>query len=160
MALIRKCCLFPIADEKFENCFSGQTVQQAYHLVLDKQHELQSKYRYLIVNVGAIDILLERDIVDIIAEYARFIRAILTIGLQPIITTIPYVRMNSNNRNYKPIYQTLLLFNQFLQTQFGDGYLVLNLHSCFTERRGFPSAYYYELVVALTKHTIISINKH
>lgn len=136
--------LFLIADKRFQYCISGQTVRDAYHLVLDKQNHFRQNYRYLLVNVGAIDIMLERDFVDIIAEYARLIRAILTIGLQPIITTIPNIVINSNNKNHKIIYQTLLLFNQFLLNTWKDGYLLLDLHLCLSERnRRFPSAYYH-----------------
>lgn len=133
--------LFQIADKNLEYCISGQTVREAYHLVLDKQNELTRKYRYLIVNVGAIDILLERDFVDIIAEYARLIRAIITIGLVPIITTIPNIAINRNNKNVKTIYQTLLLFNQFLVNTYKDGNLLVDLHLYWM--RGFNSRYYY-----------------
>lgn len=120
-------------------------MREAYHLVLDRQNLLRTKYRYLIVNVGAIDILLERDFIDIIADYARLIRAILLIGLTPIITTIPRIWINSNNKNYKTIYQTLLLVNQFIINSYKDAYLVLDLYSCFAEPKSqFPSVYYYK----------------
>lgn len=134
---------FSLSDKRFEYCISGHTVRDAYHLILDKQNRFRSKYRYLIVNVGAIDILLERDFVDIIAEYSRLIRAILTIGLKPIVTTIPNMLMSVNNKNSKTIYQTLLLFNQFLMNTFRDGYSLLDLHSCFIERNQRLSATYY-----------------
>ncbi|XP_055326669.1 maternal effect protein oskar-like [Sitodiplosis mosellana] len=139
-------------DKRFEYCISGQTVREAYHLVLDKQNRLTSQCRYLIVNVGAIDVLLQRNFIDIISEYARLIRAILTIGLTPIITTIPNLWINSNNPNYKTIYQTLLLFNQFLLSQYGDGYKLLDLHSCFSDhRKHFPSIYYHNHPKVISK---------
>lgn len=98
-------------------------------MILDKQCDLKSKYQYLIINVGAIDILLERDLIDIEAEYARLIKAVVTIGLRPIITTIPKLYTNHNNPNAKIIYQILLLFNNFLMSTFSDAYPVIDLYS-------------------------------
>lgn len=144
MILTGQMVLFSILDEKFEYCISGLTVREAYHLVLDKQNQFRSKYRYLIVNVGAIDCLLERNIIDIQAEYARLIRAIEMIELIPIITTVPKVFLNHNNKNYTAIFQTLLLLNQFLLSTYTGEYLLVDLYPCFTERkRRFPAIYYH-----------------
>lgn len=133
-----------IVDKRFGYCISGQTAREAYHLILDKQHQFTTKYRYIIVNVGAIDILLEKDIIDIFAEYARLIKAISMIGLQPIITTIPNIIVNSNYPNKKIIYQMLLLFNQFLLNTYSDGYLLLDLYSHLTECNDkLPTVYYH-----------------
>lgn len=114
-------------------------------MLLDKQNRFRNKFRYIIVNVGAIDILLERNFIDIIAEYTRLIKAILTIGLTPIITTIPNLWINNNNRNYKTIYQTLLMFNQYLLNNYRDEYKLLDLHTCFSEPRNyFPTIFYHK----------------
>lgn len=132
------------ADKKIGNCISGQTVRDAYHLICDKQEELTAKYTYLIVNVGAIDILLERDLIDIEAEYARLIKMIYVIGLQPIITTIPKILINSNNPNEKIIHQTLLLFNNFLMNTYGHGYHFVDLYASLSRQNtnGSPNDYY------------------
>lgn len=79
------------------------------------------------MNVGAIDILLERDLIDIEAEYARLIKIVYAIGLRPIITTIPNIQINSNNPNEKIIRQTMLLFNNFLMNTYGYGYHFVDL---------------------------------
>lgn len=87
------------------------------------------------MNVGAIDILLQRDLIDICAQFARLINAIVTIGLKPIITTIPFLCTNVNDPNNKIIYQILLLFNRFVLSTYGDGYPVIDLYSHFSEHK-------------------------
>lgn len=116
-------------DKRFGYCISGQTCRDAYHLILDKQSQFKAQYTYIIVTVGAIDILMERDIIDIEADYARLVKAIHTIGLQPIITTVPRIRLNSNNPNAKTIIQSHLLFNHFLRDTFGHGFHTIDLYS-------------------------------
>lgn len=105
-------------------------MREAFKMVMDKQDQLSSEYRYLIVNIGAIDILLEHDLVDIETDFAHLIQLIFMIGLQPIVTTIPHVLVNSNHPNEKIIRQTLLLFNNFLMNTYGFGtYLFVDLHA-------------------------------
>lgn len=119
---------FSHTDEKFSQCISGQTIREARHLLLyGNQYIFATKHRYVIVNVGAIDILTERQLMDIETDYARLIHTITTIGLEPIITTIPKICINKNNKNYKCMYQTLLLFNQFLMNKYRKGYLFIDL---------------------------------
>lgn len=109
-----------ITDKRFSYCFSSQTIKEAIKLVTDRQDQLCSKYNYLIVNIGAIDILLERELIDIEAEFANLIQIIFNVGLQPIVTTIPHVIVK-NNPNEKIIRQTQLLFNNFLMNTYGYG---------------------------------------
>ncbi|XP_031626307.1 uncharacterized protein LOC116342729 [Contarinia nasturtii] len=139
-------------EKKLSYCFSGQTVGEAYSLVLDKQYNFRAKYQYIIVNVGAIDILLERNIITIMAEYARLIKAITTIGLDVIITTVPNIRINTGKPNYKVIYQTLLLFNQFLMDTYSQGYLFIDLHLQLTKANDkLPVLYYHNQPKTITK---------
>lgn len=100
----------------------------------------------MLVNVGAIDILLEHNIIDIIAQYARLIVSLSALGVQPIITTVPNIRINSGNPNKKIIYQTLLLFNQFLMDTyaFGNQYLFIDLHARLTKAKDKLPVFYFQ----------------
>lgn len=118
------------ADKCFSYCFSGQTIRQAYYVILDKQRDFFTKHRNVIVNVGAIDILLDRNLIDIQAEFARLIKAITTIGCHPILTTIPNLLVSANNPNAKIIRQTVLLFNRFVHDLHDDGYPLIDFYSC------------------------------
>lgn len=117
------------ADKSFSYCFSGQTIRQAYHKVLDKQNDFVVNYPNIIVNVGAIDILLERNLIDIQTEYARLVKAIGTIQCKPILTTIPDILVSPNNPNKKIIRQMVLLFNRFVGDLHDDGYPLIDLYS-------------------------------
>lgn len=97
------------------------------------------------LNLGAIDILLGRDVIDIQADFARLVRAIQVIGLKPIITTLPPIRLPKNHPNTKEIYQTLLIFNNFLITMYGPNHLVVNLCDVFIQaKRIDPDKYYHK----------------
>lgn len=136
---------FLFTDTDFGFCIMGQKTRNAYELVLDKQCHFANNYKYVIINVGAIDILLERDIIDIEAEYARLVKAIDMIGCKPVITTIPELRISENNPNKKTIQQTVLLFNRFLMDSFGDGYPVIDLYSSLRKINDGHENYHYHV---------------
>lgn len=106
-------------------------------MVLDKTSHFESKYRYVLVNVGAIDILLETDIIDIQVAYARLVKAIDCVGCRPIITTLPDILVSPNNPNKKIIRQMLLLLNRFLVETFGDSFPVIDLYSSLPKLDSF-----------------------
>lgn len=85
-------------------------------MILDKQNEFIANSPNIVVNVGAIDILLDRNLIDIQTEYARLVKAIVTIGCRPILTTVPELIVTEKNPNKKIIRQMLLLFNRFVST--------------------------------------------
>lgn len=80
--------------------------------------------------MGAIDILLERNLIDIQTDYARLVKAIVTIGCYPILTTIPNILVSPSNPNGKIIRQMVLLFNRFVTDLYEDGYDLIDLYSC------------------------------
>lgn len=98
-------------------------------MVLDKQNDFVANYPNIIVNVGAIDILLERNLIDIQTEYARLVKAIVTIGCQPILTTIPDILVSPNNLNKKITRQMVLLFNRFVADLCENGYHLIDLYA-------------------------------
>lgn len=114
-------------------------------MIFDKQNTFKSRFKYIFLNLGAIDILLGRDIIDIQADFARLIKAIICIGLKPIITTLPPIRLTENHPNSKEIYQTLLIFNNFLLTMYGSNNLVVDLCDVFLKaKRVDPNKYYHK----------------
>lgn len=121
---------FKSADKAFSYCYAGQTIRQAYHMILDKRNEFKARYPRIVVNVGAIDILLLKNLIDIQFEYARLVKGIVSIGCVPILTTIPDLRVSPNNPNQKIIRQMVLLFNRFLEDLYVDGYHLIDLYSC------------------------------
>lgn len=98
-------------------------------MILDKQNEFKTMNPNIVVNIGAIDILLLRNLIDIQAEYARLAKAIVTIGCFPILTTIPEIIVSPNNPNKKIIKQMVLLFNRFMGDLQENGYQVIDLYS-------------------------------
>lgn len=121
---------FECTDKNFSYCVSGQTVRDAYYLVLNRQNEFKARHPNIIVNVGAIDILLLRNLIDIQTEYARLVKAIITIGCFPILTTIPNIIVSPNNPNKKIIRQMVLLLNRFIDDLIDDGHHFVDLYSC------------------------------
>lgn len=123
----------------------GQKIRDAYSTIFDKQNVFKKCFKYILLNLGAIDILLGRNIIDIQADFARLIKAIQIIGLKPIITTLPPIRLADNHPNSKEIYQTLLIFNNFLSTMYGQNHLVVDLCHIFIEaKRVDPDKYYHK----------------
>lgn len=118
-----------LADKAFSYCLSGQTIRDAYYLILDHQNEFIAKHPNIVVNVGAIDILQDRNLIDIQTDYARLVRAIITIGCRPILTTIPNLQLSPNNTSKKVILQMVLLFNRFVVDMSEDGHTVIDFHS-------------------------------
>ena len=102
-------------------------------MILDKQNKFKACYPNIVVNVGAIDILLVRDISDIKTEYIRLVKAIVTIGCFPILTTIPELLVSPNNPNKKIIKQMVLLFNRFVADLCDDKYGSIDLYACLND---------------------------
>lgn len=103
-------------------------MRAAYYLILDRQNEFKARHPKIVVNVGAIDILLLRNLTDIQAEYARLVQAITTIGCVPILTSIPNIVVSPNNPNKKIIRQMVLLLNRFIDDLVANGHHFLDLY--------------------------------
>lgn len=99
-------------------------MREAYYIILDKQSQFRANYPNIVVNVGAIDILQERNLTDIQAEYARLVKAITTIGCNAILTTIPTLQI-SHHPNEKVLRQMVLLFNRFVADLSDNGYQMI-----------------------------------
>lgn len=106
--------LIGISDRRAVFCESGATIERVYKKIVDSHYLFTSSSKTVIVNLGAFDILLNRDLTDIQAEYKRLISAMKEIGLIPIITTLPMIKMKDQHPNKKQIKQAVLLFNAFL----------------------------------------------
>lgn len=118
---------------------SGQTIQEITQKVLHDPKILSTNE--VIVNLGSIDILLGRDLYDIKSDYKRLIQAIKKRNVLPVITTLPPIQ-HTNNKFKKIIYQTVLLFNQFLFDYFHKDFCVIDLWSCLLNNRKPNNKYY------------------
>lgn len=112
-------------------CVSGQTLRAAASKLL--YSPIQPVKKNLIINLGSIDILLGRNIIDIQGDFVHLIDVCERKGLEPILCTLPPLL----SANFKPfdraIIQTLLLFNRFITEDYGK-YHTVDIWSCFTEK--------------------------
>lgn len=135
---------FPVPeDDRFSYCFRNQTIKSATTMIIDQQNFLRSQYKYMVVNLGAIDILSGRELFDILADYVRFIRAIEIIGITPIITTLPPIKLSPDHPNAKELYMTLLLFNQYIMNRFEDTHTIVDLCGPFIKAKRYSTHSYY-----------------
>lgn len=116
-------------DKRAVFCESGQTIGKVFKKIVDSHYLFTTNSKIVIVNLGALDILLNRNLTDIQAEYMRLINAMKKIGLIPIITTVPMVKLKRQHPNKKLIKQTVLLFNAFLHETYSAGYFIDLWHS-------------------------------
>lgn len=120
------------ADKRTMFCESGQTIRKVHQKINDRQYLFTSSSKYVIVNLGALDILIGRNITDIKADYARLIVTMRQIGLIPIITTLPPIKLDQRQLNCKEVQQSLLLFNSFLEETFNHrGFHFIDLWRSF-----------------------------
>lgn len=113
-------------------CETGHTIEKVFRNIVDSHYLFTTNNtKYVVVNLGAMDILLNRDLTDIQAEYARLINAMDEIGMIPIITTLPAIKVSPKNPNRKQIKQMVLLFNNFLVDRFSGSYNFIDLWKSF-----------------------------
>lgn len=109
-----------------EFCSAGLTIKDALQKVISNRYALKNNYKYVLVNLGAIDILLGRNVTDIQTDYNRLISKLEELKIRPIITTIPKLKANSNNPHKQFINMILLKFNQFILDEYRGKYLTID----------------------------------
>lgn len=109
------CILFPTAyPAQCGHCVSGQTIGMALD-ELRNHPETFTASTYL-VNLGAMDILIGRDIYEIKKDYKALIDKLLGLNKLPICTTLPPIFISPEEHSIWPhVYQKLLLFNRFVE---------------------------------------------
>lgn len=123
-------------------CESGQTIEKVFRNILDSHYLFTTNHtKHMLINLGAMDILLNRNLTDIQAEYTRLIDAICKIGIVPIITTLPPIKVSPKNANRKQVKQMVLLFNIFLVERFSGCYLLIDLWKSFYSHSNLTDLY-------------------
>lgn len=126
------------------HCISGQTIAKALDEI-EKHPETFRASTYL-VNLGAMDILIGRDIYDIEADYKRLIVKLLELKKLPICTTLPPIFITHEEHGIWPqVYQKLLLFNRFVEDLMNGTHIpFIDFWSFLTSENCKPVKPYYQ----------------
>lgn len=129
---------------EFGHCASGQTIEMALHK-LENHPETFTAGAYL-VNLGAMDILMGRDIYDIQNDYKNLLKRLLELKKLPICTTLPPILITEEQRAiWRQIYQKLMLFNRFVEDFLCDTeFVFIDFWNLLTNADGKPVATYYQ----------------
>jgi hypothetical protein len=148
---------FPIKNGKASRrsgyCKSGLKIREACDLIKDMK-----SIKKIIINVGAVDILEDEPLINIVEEYRRLIRTCKQKKISTILTTLP--PLPSTNLQYK--HEALKAFNKFILDQKSQ-FPIINLNKCFVSAENNSIDFNYYQVVAKkvkgTKETFILWNK-
>lgn len=99
-----------------------------------------------LLNLGAMDILIGRDIYEIKADYKELLEKLLELKKLPICTTLPPIFITAEEYSIWPqVYQKLLLFNRFVEDLIaGTPFPFINLWNFLTGESGKPVKPYYQ----------------
>lgn len=95
----------------------------------------------IVINVGSIDIMLGRNLVDMRSDYNELVDLCEKRNIQPIITTLAPLANNCHPRDMR---NKLLMFNSYLRDKFYSRYRVINLWSQLVTPRGRTRFEYFE----------------
>lgn len=138
-------------------CCSGLTINGALQKITTNQVFLEKNYKYALVNLGAIDILLERNITDIQADYVRLISKLENLKIRPIITTIPKIKTNAPNELKQFLSKVLpISVNDFIIHEYCNKYLTIDFWNVLDGQSRDPhkQAENYELYVCILLFSI------
>lgn len=99
------------------------------------------KAPHLILNVGSVDILYGRSIVDMCMDFDTLIRACEQRGCKPIITTLAPLAQCKRSQE---IHDKLNAFNFYLLNKYSVNYPLIDLWQQFAMRNGHICFDYYE----------------
>ncbi|XP_055687125.1 maternal effect protein oskar [Lutzomyia longipalpis] len=93
-------------------CISGQTIRGAIeHLNRMRRGSVSKR---VIINLGTVDLLHGRDVLDIKTEYRMLLSQLKEMGIHAIVTTLPPIANHSYHSTIKPNWEKL---NAFLRRQ-------------------------------------------
>lgn len=126
------------------HCVSGQTIGMALNEL--KNHPETFRASTYLVNLGAMDILIGRDIYDIEEDYKKLIIQLMELNKLPICTTLPPIFITHDQHGIWPqVYQKLLLFNRFVEDLMNGTHIpFIDLWSFLTSENGKPVKAYYQ----------------
>ena len=115
-------------------CISGLTIREAAVEVLKAKY-IKNK---VIVNLGAVDLLMGKDINDIISDYLHLLRCLWLRGIMPVICTVVPLGWHVVD---PAIHQRLDKLNEFLRR---DHYQVLDMYKLMVDNLGRPIYGFYQ----------------
>lgn len=131
------------------HCVSGQTIGMALEEI-NNHPESFTAPAYL-VNLGAMDILMGRDIYSIQTDYKLLIDRLRGMNKLPICTTVSPVGISQEeSRIWSQLYQKLLLFNRFVEDLVSQLSLpFIDFWHPFSNAKGVPVMQYYQKWVSV-----------
>lgn len=111
-----------------------------------RQHPETFTASSYLVNVGAMDILIGRDIFDVQNDYKLLIDRLITLNKVPIVTTLPPIFLTNEERGiWRQIYQKLQLFNRFVEDHLQSMHTpFLDFWDFLTNDNGKPLKLFYQ----------------
>ncbi|XP_061388098.1 maternal effect protein oskar [Musca vetustissima] len=111
-------------------CVSGQTISAAIKRVLN----LNDNGRSIIVNIGSVNIMQGRQLIQIQHEYRELLTIMLKKGIRPILTTLAPLANYTHDGEMK---RTLERFNQFVKRE-GErnNLIVIDIWKCLVNEKG------------------------
>lgn len=129
---------------------SGLSIRGAINLL---QSIAYIKTPSITINVGSIDIMHGRDLVDMRLDYEELINVCVARNIQPIITTLAPLA-NTSHYHSRDMRDKLILFNNYLRDHFYPKYLVINIWSQLVTPRGRTLFQYFEPYVETIRSLI------
>ncbi|XP_001359508.2 maternal effect protein oskar isoform X1 [Drosophila pseudoobscura] len=111
-------------------CVSGQTISGARSRL---HHLLVNKGTQIIVNIGSVDIMRGRPIVQIQHDFRQLVKDMHNRGLVPILTTLAPL---ANYCHDKAMCDKVVKFNQFIWKECASYLKVIDIHSCLVNENG------------------------
>ncbi|XP_013106491.2 maternal effect protein oskar [Stomoxys calcitrans] len=111
-------------------CVSGQTINAA----IKRINALNDNGRSIIVNIGSVNIMQRRQLVQIEHDFRELIKAMLKKGINPILTTLaPLANYNHEN----DVKNNLERFNEFIKRE-GEkrNLVVIDIWKCLANEKG------------------------
>ncbi|XP_011188082.1 maternal effect protein oskar [Zeugodacus cucurbitae] len=123
-------CKFKKYDKVLQSglCVSGQTICGAIRRV----RQLEDQCKSVIVNIGSVDIMKGRSLVQIEHDFRELINLMFKKGFTPILTTLAPLANFAHDEHTK---NKLERFNSFIKKE-GKFSLVMDIWSCLVNERG------------------------
>lgn len=105
-------------------CISGQTIAEATARI---SHFRDTKNMRLIINIGSFDIMNNHLMADICNDYLNLVKTCRKHNIQIVITTLAPL---ANLLHDESITRKMRQFNDFLISEFGSKYHVIDITNC------------------------------
>lgn len=111
-------------------CVSGQTIGAAIKRVIG----LQDNGRSIILNIGSVNIMQGRQLIQIEHEYRELLTIMLKKGIKPILTTLAPLANYTHDIEMK---RTLERFNKFIKSEAErNNLIVIDIWKCLVNDKG------------------------